>query len=108
MSATGNIMVLMRASKLLIMLATMATVLWATGTANAAPRDADGDHLPNRVEVSVTHTSPRDADTDNDGIKDGNEDDDNDGEQDGDEDDEDEDDDCDGVEDDQDDDNDDQ
>ena len=77
--SAGNILEFMRASKLLIMLATMATVLWTTGTANAASRDADGDHLPNRVEMNVTHTSPRDADTGNDGIKDGNEDSDSDG-----------------------------
>jgi hypothetical protein len=73
-------MLILRASRLLIVLATM--MFWTFSTANATTSDKDGDGLLNGQERNVTHTSPVKADTD--GTEDGDED--------GDEDDEDEDD----------------
>jgi hypothetical protein len=72
-------LVMARASKLLIILATMAMMLWSIGTAGATSIDRDNDGLRNSVERNVTHTSPYKVDTDHDGIKDGNEDTDDDG-----------------------------
>jgi hypothetical protein len=85
----GNILVMMRASKPLVVMATMAMMIWVTGTAHAATKvkDPDRDHLTTKVEKNVTHTAPRDADTDDDGIKDGDEDKNSDGEDNEDEDD---------------------
>ena len=40
----------------------------------SALSDADKDGLSNKIETKTTKTDPRDADTDNDGIKDGEED----------------------------------
>jgi hypothetical protein len=60
----------------------LTLILGTTGLANAAPAPgSDGDHdgLTYSQEVKITHTSPRDADSDNDRIKDGQEDSDNDG-----------------------------
>jgi hypothetical protein len=65
---------MMRASTLVGMLAIIATMIfWVTGTANAAPNDPDNDDLSSKVEKNVTHAAPRDADTNNERIKDGSE-----------------------------------
>ena len=77
----------------------LAFIVVYTMPAFAATNDPDNDGLSTKVEKNVTETSPRDADTDNDKIRDGLEDEDGDTFQDGDEDDADEDDDCDGMED---------
>ena len=74
-----NILVMARASKLLVILATMAMMIWSVGTAGATSIDRDNDGLKNGVERNVTHTSPYKADTDGDHVKDGNEDSDDDG-----------------------------
>jgi hypothetical protein len=72
--ARGNVLVMMRASKLLGMLAIIAMMIfWVAGTANAATNDPDNDDLSSKVEKNVTHVAPRDADTNNGRIKDGNE-----------------------------------
>jgi hypothetical protein len=47
-------------------------------TAPALAHSTDRDGLSNSIERNVTETNPRDADTDNDRIKDGNEDEDDD------------------------------
>lgn len=70
-----NSMLVLRASRLLIVLATMAMMFWTFGTANATTSDKDGDGLLNGQERNVTHTSPVKVDTDGDHIKNGNEDD---------------------------------
>ncbi len=60
----------------------LALMIGNSGLANAAPApnsDGDRDGLTYKQEVRVTDTSPKDPDTDNDGIKDGNEDVDEDG-----------------------------
>jgi hypothetical protein len=75
----NNFLAVMRASKLLVILAMMAMMFWTTGTAGATVRDIDNDGLTNSQERNLTHTNPRKADTDGDHVKDGNEDSDDDG-----------------------------
>ncbi len=75
----NNFLAVMRASKLLVILAMMAMMFWTTDTAGATSIDRDNDGLKNGVERNVTHTNPNKADTDGDHIKDGNEDTDSDG-----------------------------
>ena len=92
----NSFLAVMRASKLLVILAMIAMMLWSVGTANAQRNaDPDSDGLRTAQERNVTQTNPHKTDTDGDHIKDGNEDDDGDDNQDGDEDDQDDD--CDGV-----------
>ena len=50
-----------------------------TAGAMAAPMDADRDGLSRGQEVRITKTNPNDADSNNDGVRDGNEDKDRDG-----------------------------
>ncbi len=57
----------------------LAFIIAQTVPAVAASRDSDRDGLSNSIERNVTETSPFKADTDKDGIKDGNEDEDRDG-----------------------------
>jgi hypothetical protein len=54
-----------------------STSVFATPFATLS--DADRDGLSNKIEVKITKTNPHDADTNNDGIKDGDEDIDEDG-----------------------------
>jgi hypothetical protein len=68
-----NFLVMVRASKVLVIMATIAMMLWSVGTANATSTDIDGDGLKNGVGRNVTHTNPHKADTDGDHVKDGNE-----------------------------------
>jgi Bacterial TSP3 repeat len=90
---TANFLVMVRALKVLVIMTTIAMMLWSVGTANATSTDIDGDGLKNGVERNVTHTNPHkadtdegkvgtqimDADSDNDGIEDSDEDSDGDG-----------------------------
>ena len=75
----NNFLAMMRASKLLVILAMMTMMFWTTGTAGATVRDIDNDGLTNSQERNLTHTNPHKADTDGDHIRDGNEDSDHDG-----------------------------
>ena len=58
-----NSMLVLRASRLLIVLATMAMMFWTFGTANATTSDKDDDGLLTGQERNVTHTSPVKVDT---------------------------------------------
>ncbi len=49
----------------------LAFIVVNTMPAFAVTNDPDNDGLSTKVEKNVTETSPRDADTDNDKIKDG-------------------------------------
>ena len=57
----------------------LALVMGTTAGAMAAPMDADRDGLSRGQEVRITETNPNDADSNNDGVRDGNEDEDRDG-----------------------------
>jgi hypothetical protein len=57
----------------------LALVMGTTAGAMAAPMDADRDGLSRGQEVRITETNPNDADSNNDGVRDGNEDKDRDG-----------------------------
>ncbi len=57
----------------------LALVAGTTAGAMAAPMDADRDGLTKGQEVRITETNPNDADSNNDGVRDGNEDEDPDG-----------------------------
>ncbi len=57
----------------------LALVVGTTSGAMAGPMDADNDDLSKGQEVRITETNPNDADSNNDGVRDGNEDEDLDG-----------------------------
>jgi hypothetical protein len=57
----------------------LALVIGTTAGAMAAPMDADRDGLSKGQEIRITETNPNDADSNNDGVRDGNEDEDRDG-----------------------------
>ena len=57
----------------------LALIIGTTTGAMAATLDADRDGLSRGQEIRITETNPNDADTDDDGIRDGNEDEDRDG-----------------------------
>ena len=57
----------------------LALVVGTTAGAMAAPIDADRDGLSKGQEIRITETNPNDADSNNDGVRDGNEDEDRDG-----------------------------
>jgi hypothetical protein len=57
----------------------LALVIGTTAGVMAAPMDADRDGLSKGQEIRVTETNPNDADSNNDGVRDGNEDEDRDG-----------------------------
>lgn len=57
----------------------LALVIGTTSGAMAAVKDADRDGLTKGQEVWITETDPNDADSNNDGVRDGNEDEDLDG-----------------------------
>ena len=57
----------------------LALVMGTTAGAMAAPMDADRDGLSRGQEIRITETNPSDADSNNDGVRDGNEDEDRDG-----------------------------
>ena len=57
----------------------LALVVGTTAGAMAAPMDADRDGLSKGQEIRITETNPNDADSNNHGVRDGNEDEDRDG-----------------------------